>query len=67
MISQQDDVVDEKQAALVLQNCAFSRNTINEPGKNGKTGLNDVSLTIKKGELVGLLGGMASGKSTLVS
>jgi ABC-type phosphate/phosphonate transport system ATPase subunit len=31
-----------------------------------KNGLKDVTLAIRKGELVGLLGGMASGKSTLV-
>ena len=63
----QDGSVDDKQAALLLQNCAFSRNPANDSGKNGKSGLKDVSLTIRKGELVGLLGGMASGKSTLVS
>jgi ABC-type multidrug transport system ATPase subunit len=41
-----------------------SSTVLNEAGKNGLT---NISLSIRKGELVGLLGGMASGKSTLVT
>ena len=60
----QEQVVDDKQNALVLKNCSFSRTNLAEASKNG---LRNVSLSIRKGELVGLLGGMASGKSTLVN
>ena len=62
--------MDAKQNALVLKNCCFSRLPFSSSGSNeaaGKNGLKNISLSIRKGELVGLLGGMASGKSTLVT
>lgn len=60
----QEGDLDDKQAALVLQNCSFSRQTFNG---NQQSSLENISLLIRKGEFVGLLGGMGSGKSTLAS
>lgn len=62
----QEEVFDDKQSAMVLKNCSFSRSNLVEMAGGPKNGLKDVTLAIRKGELVGLLGGMASGKSTLV-
>ncbi len=63
----QEEVFDDKQSAMVLKNCSFSRSNLVEMAGGPKNGLKDVTLAIRKGELVGLLGGMASGKSTLVN
>ena len=61
-----------KKYSLYLRNCSFARNpkipvslSPNNGGRN--TSLTDISLAVRRGELVGVVGGMASGKSTLIS
>ena len=69
-----NDTTEEysKKYSLYLHNCSFARNpkipvslSPNNGGRN--TSLIDISLAVRRGELVGVVGGMASGKSTLIS
>lgn len=58
----------KKKYALLLRDCSFARNPKIPVTLNFKaTSLSGISLAIKRGDLVGIVGGMASGKSTLMS
>lgn len=60
-----------KKYSLYLHNCSFARNpkipVSLSPNSGRNTSLIDISLAVRRGELVGVVGGMASGKSTLIS
>ena len=63
---------DERQYAVLLKKCSFARNpkipvTLTPSQSRTNASLVDISLAIKRGEMVGVIGGMASGKSTLMS
>lgn len=59
---------DKKKYALLLRDCSFARNPKIPVTLSFKaTSLSQISLAIKRGDLVGIVGGMASGKSTLMS
>ena len=60
---------EKKHYAILLKNCSFARNPkipVNLTSTRNVS-LTDISLSVKRGELVGIVGGMASGKSTLMS
>ncbi len=62
---------DRKKYAVILQNCTFARNPgmplPSSPKDYTNVSLSGISLAIRRGELIGIIGGMASGKSTLMS
>lgn len=68
--------VDGKQLAIEMRNMSFCRSaseaaTLNSASHLGAEGpdnlcLSDISLSIPKGELVGVMGNMGSGKTTLI-
>ena len=70
--SNNDVSTDERQYAVLLKKCSFARNpkipvTLTPSQSRTNASLVDISLAIKRGEMVGVIGGMASGKSTLMS
>ena len=57
---------EDKKYAVFLKNCCFARPpSLSMTLKN--VSLREISLAIRRGELIGIIGGMASGKSTLMS
>ncbi len=61
-IKDKEDVVNKD----IKGNISFRHFSFTYPGAN-KEALSDISLDIKKGELVGVIGSVGSGKSTLVN
>lgn len=55
------DVADTSMAQIVLKNVNFSYKN------SGKNSLENINLTIEKGERIGIIGGTGQGKSTLIN
>ena len=64
----EEDIEEKKKYAVLLRNCSFARNPKIPTSLSYKNvSLTGISLAVSRGELVGVIGGMASGKSTLMS
>lgn len=61
------DLPETRKHRVVRGSITFDHVHFRYPGAQGKDVLSDISLTINPGEIVGLVGGTGSGKTTLVN